>query len=51
MSYFSIKPEVNVHPAGARTSSGRLAESTNRTVSSTEAPLAMAVLTTERKAA
>jgi hypothetical protein len=30
---------------------GRLADSTNRTVSSTEAPFVSAVLTTERKAA
>jgi hypothetical protein len=51
MSYFAVNPEVIVHSTGARTSSGRLAESTNRTVSSTEAPLDMAVLTTERKAA
>jgi hypothetical protein len=42
---------VIAHPAPARVSPGRLADITNRTVSSTEARLAFAVLTTERKAA
>ena len=42
---------VIAHPTPARTSTGRLADSTNRTVSSTEARLALAVLTTDRKAA
>ena len=45
----SIK--VIAHPAPASASPGRLADITNRTVSSTEARLAFAVLTTERKAA
>ena len=39
------------HPTPASVSLGRLADITNRTVSSTEARLALAVLTTERKAA
>ena len=43
--------EVIAHPTLAKVSSGRLADSTNRRVSRTEAPLALAVLTTERKAA
>ena len=43
--------QVIAHPTPARTSTGRLADSTNRTVSSTEARLALAVLTTDRKAA
>jgi hypothetical protein len=42
---------VIAHPAPASASPGRLADITNRTVSSTEARLAFAVLTTERKAA
>ena len=42
---------VIAHPTPARTSTGRLADSTNRTVSSTEARSALAVLTTDRKAA
>jgi len=42
---------VIAHPAPAIASPGRLADITNRTVSSTEARLAFAVLTTERKAA
>ena len=39
------------HPAPASVSPGRLADITKRTVSNTEARLAFAVLTTERKAA
>jgi hypothetical protein len=39
------------HPAPASVSLGRLADITKRTVSNTEARLAFAVLTTERKAA
>ena len=42
---------VIAHPSPASASPGRLADITNRTVSSTEARLAFAVLTTERKAA
>src|SRR5271163_4426335 len=42
---------VIAHPAPASASPDRLADITNRTVSSTEARLAFAVLTTERKAA
>src|SRR4051794_34443972 len=42
---------VIAHPDPARASPGRLVVSTKRTVSSTEARLAFAVLTTERKAA
>jgi hypothetical protein len=42
---------VIAHPAPASVSPGRLADITNRTVSRTEARLAFAVLTTERKAA
>ena len=42
---------VIAHPARASISPGCLVDSTNRTVSSTEARLAFAVLTTERKAA
>jgi hypothetical protein len=42
---------VIAHPAPASASPCRLFESTNRTVSRTEARLAFAVLTTERKAA
>src|SRR5208337_1815713 len=42
------QPEVIAHPAPASASPGRLVDSTNRTVSSTEAPFALAVLTTER---
>src|SRR4051812_32117066 len=40
---------VIAHPDPARASPGRLVVSTKRTVSSTEARLAFAVLTTERK--
>ena len=42
---------VIAHPAPASASPARVADITNRTVSSTEAPLAFAVLTTDRKAA
>jgi Plasmid pRiA4b ORF-3-like protein len=42
---------VIAHPAPASDSPSRLADITNRTVSSTDARLALAVLTTERKAA
>ena len=41
----------NCSPRPGKVSPGRLADITNRTVSSTEARLALAVLTTERKAA
>ena len=47
----ALKEIVIAHPTLAKVSSGRLADSTNRRVSRTEAPLALAVLTTERKAA
>ena len=47
----AIQNSGNYSPAPAGASSGRLADSTDRTVSSTEAPFALAVLTTERKAA
>ena len=42
---------VIAHPTRVIGSTGVLAASTRRTVSSTDAPLAFAVLTTERKAA
>jgi len=42
---------VIAHPTPASISSVRLADITNRTVSSTEERLALAVLTTDRKAA
>ena len=49
-SAFTSFEIVIAHPAPA-SASGRLADSTKRTVSSTKARLALAVLTTERKAA
>src|SRR5208283_324412 len=49
--YLQSTTRVIAHPAPASASPGRLVDSTNRTVSSTEAPFALAVLTTERKAA
>lgn len=45
------KQFVIAHPTLAMCSTGSLVDSTNRKVSSTEAPLTFAVLTTERKAA
>jgi hypothetical protein len=52
MRYVAGHSEIVItHLVSAIASMGRLADSTNRTVSSTEAPLAFAVLTTERKAA
>ena len=51
ISVSSRSRSVIAHPAPASASPGRLADITNRTVSSTEARLAFAVLTTERKAA
>ena len=52
LAFFGWKANfVIAHPAPASDSPGRLADITNRTVSSTEARLAFAVLTTERKAA
>ena len=42
---------VIAHPTLAMCSTGSLVDRTNRKVSSTEAPLTFAVLTTERKAA
>jgi hypothetical protein len=46
-----VSGQVSAHPAMARASPDRLADITNWTVSSTEARLAFAVLTTDRKAA
>ena len=46
-----VANKVIAHPTRAIGSTGSLAASTNRTVSRTEAPLALAVLATERKAA
>jgi peptidoglycan/LPS O-acetylase OafA/YrhL len=51
VSIFLCKYFVIAHPTPAKSSSVRLVDSTNRTVSRTDAPLAFAVLTTERKAA
>ena len=48
---FSYTQSVIAHPTPARAFPDCLADSTNRTVSRIEAPFALAVLTTERKAA
>jgi len=47
----AVRISVIAHPTRVIGSTGVLAASTRRTVSSTDAPLAFAVLTTERKAA
>ena len=47
----NVRIGVIAHPAPATASPGRLVDSTKWTASRTEARLALAVLTTERKAA